>query len=227
MKKTLLIMGMALIGGHLPANILVNADFSNGFTGWEAYGNFVQGGAVINSGWGIADAPVVNNNDGSASFAMNTQLPTADPFWAGSAQNVSFQQNFWTPNNNAGVTPTTDLYGQTVTFSGTVSVTEGYAPGNSAIAFIQVLDASYGAAVFESVDVLNLSGGTFSIQATVPSAPALMNIVQVGFRNSGTVSTAGEIMISNLSVTAVPEPSTYALILGVIGLAVVWKRRHR
>ena len=141
-KKTLMMTGMLLCWGTVSANILTNADFTDGFTGWEAYANFVQGGVAINSGWGIADAPVINNGNGSATFAMNTQLPTADAFWVGSSQNVSFQQNFWTPDNNAGVTPTTDLYGQTVTFSGTVTVTEAYAPGNSAIAFIQVLDGS-------------------------------------------------------------------------------------
>lgn len=225
MKKTLLTTGALLSGSLLSANILVNADFSNGFTGWEAFGNFVQGAAVINSAWGIADAPVVNNGNGSASFAMNSQLPTADPFWAGAAQNVSFQQNFWTPDNSIAVTPTTDLYGQTLTFTGSVSVTEGYAPGNSSVAFIQFLDTNFNAVVFETADVLNLAGGTFSVEAVVPMSG--LNIVQVGFRNSGTVSTAGEITFSNLSVTAVPEPSTYAAILGVIGLGLVWLRKRR
>lgn len=206
-------------------NLMVNPNFNSGgdnLAGYEAFAVFNQGAANINSGWGLADAPVTADGGGTAVFGMNTQLALADAFWTGASQEMSFQQNFWTPDNNAGVTPTTDLYDQTITFSGTVNVTEAFAGGNTSVAFIQFLDQSYNSTAFVTADVT--SSGNFSIDALAPSAGAL-NIIQVGFRNSGIEGTAGEIEVSNLSVTAIPEPSTIAFV-GLFGGAMLFIRRR-
>lgn len=220
---------VALGAAPLNANILLNSDFSQGdgnLGNYEAFASFSKGAATINSAWGLADAPVVAPGNGTAVFGMNTQLPTADSFWVGATQAMSFQQNFWTPDNNAAVSPTVDLYGQEITFSGNAVVSELYASGNSGVAFVQFLDTSYNATLFETVDISTLGvSGAFSITVTAPANG--LNIIQVGFRNSGIVATAGEMTISNLSVTAVPEPSTYALLAGLSMLGLVVARRRR
>jgi hypothetical protein len=213
----------------LSGQTIVNPDFNQGpgnLEGYEAFASFTQGGTAINSNWGLADAPVVASGDGTAVFSMNTQLATADAFWAGATQAMSFQQNFWTPDNNAGVGATVDLYGQTITFSGNAQVTETYAPGNTGLVFIQFLDQSYNSVAFVTADVSTLdASGAFSLEAVTPASG--LNIIQIGFRNSGIEGTAGQMTISNLSLTAVPEPSTYALGFGVLALGVVLLRRRR
>jgi hypothetical protein len=227
--STLLLLGLFPALGY-GQNLLPNGNFDQGATnldGWEAFANFeATDGTPLSSGWGLADAPVVAPGDGTAVFGMNDQLATDDPFWAGATQQMNFQANLWTPDNNAGVTPTVDLYGQTVTFSGNAVVTEAYAAGNTAEAFIQFLDQGYAQTFIETVDVTGLpSGGAFEVSALVPSGAAL-NIVQVGFINSGIEGTAGEMTVSNLSVTAVPEPSLMAAVAGLAGLGVVFMRRR-
>ncbi|WP_372794109.1 hypothetical protein [Pontiella sp.] len=205
-------------------NLMVNPNFNQGadnLDGYEAFAFFQQGAATINSSWALADAPVTADGGGTAVFGMNTQLALADAFWTGASQEMSFQQNFWTPDNNAGVTPTTDLYNQTLTFSGNVLVLEPYAAGNTGVAFIQFLDQSYNSTAFVTADVT--TSGAFSFDAVVPASG--LNIIQVGFRNSGIEGTAGEIAISDLSVTAIPEPSTMAFV-GLFGGALLLIRRR-
>jgi hypothetical protein len=213
----------------LSGQTIVNPDFNQGpgnLEGYEAFAVWSKGAAGFSSPWALADVPVVASGDGTAVFSMNTQLATADPFWAGATQNMSFQQNFWTPDNNAGETPTVDLYGQTITFTGNAQVTEAYAPGNTGLVFIQFLDQSFNSVAFVNVDVSTLdASGAFSLEAVAPASG--LNTIQIGFRNSGIEGTAGQMTISNLSLTAVPEPSTYALGFGVLALGVVLLRRRR
>lgn len=218
-----LIPCLGLVGQNL-----VNASFNQGtnnLQGWEAFASWSKGAAAFNSAWGLPDAPVVASGNGTAVFSMNTQLAQADPFWAGATQVMSFQQNFWTPNNNAGVPAGADLYGMSITFSGIAQVTEAYAPGNLGEVFIQFLDFGYNSTLYQALDVSSLpASGEFSITVLVPNDG--LNIVQVGFRNTGIEGTAGQMTISNLDFVAIPEPSTYALAFGLLALGfAAWRRR--
>ncbi|MCC5838692.1 MAG: PEP-CTERM sorting domain-containing protein [Opitutales bacterium] len=228
------LLKLLVVAGTLPAssligNFIVNPDFSlgpNGLDGYEAFAVWSQGATGFSSAWGLADAPVVAPGNGTAVFSMNTQLANADPFWSGATQEMTFQQNFWTPDNNAGVPSGPDLYNLELVFTGTVVVSEAYAAGNLGQAFIQFLDQSYNAVAFVSVDVTTLGpDGEFSLTALTPADG--LNIIQIGFRNSGIEGTAGQMTISNISLAVIPEPSTYALIFGFLGLAWVLYRRRR
>lgn len=207
-------------------NIMVNPNFDSGgdnLAGYEAFAVWNQpaGPAGFSSAWALADAPITADGGGTAVFSMNTQLAVADPFWAGATQEMTIQQNFWTPDNNAAVTPTTDLYGQTITFSGTALVTEAYAAGNTGQVFIQFLDQGWNAVAYVAADVSTLGpSGAFSINAVAPAGG--LNIIQVGFRNSGIEGTAGQMTVSNLSV--VPEPATIGL-FAISGIGILLMRR--
>lgn len=210
------------------AQLIVNPNFNQGpgnLAGYEAFASFQQGVSSINSPWALADAPITADGGGTAVFRMNTQLAMADPFWAGAMQVMTVQQNFWTPDNNASVTPTVNLYGQQLTFTGIARVTQPYANSNVGQAFIQFLDQNFAAVGYFPVDVSTLGPtGAFSITADTPASG--LNIIQIGFRNSGIESTAGEMTISALNLVAVPEPGSLCLIgLGAIGIGFVRRRR--
>jgi hypothetical protein len=236
MKTPLLLTVVSGLAASLACgqNLLVNPGFdmgANNLDGYEAFAAWSKGADGFSSPWGLADAPVVAPGDGTAVFAMNTQLAAADPFWSGATQAMTLQQNFWTVDNTASVPAGALNYGDTFTFSGNAAVSEAYAPGNVGLVFIQFLDKGWGATFFESIDVSTLpADGFFSLSTTIP-ADASLNIVQVGFRNSGIEGTAGEMTISNLSVTlggitVIPEPSMLSLLGGVLALAFVARRRR-
>ncbi|MGC6606467.1 MAG: PEP-CTERM sorting domain-containing protein [Lentimonas sp.] len=233
MKKHYPILLVSLaVASSASANLLTNTALTQAgdgtIAGWEAYGNFsgpdADPSAGFGSAWGVADAPVVGNGDGSATFGMNDQLPTADPFWAGADQLMVFQHNFWTPDNGNGVAAGALDYGDTFTFSGNVVVSEAYDAGNEGQVFVQFLDSNWNATYQNIVNIETLDGGDFSIDTAIP-ADASLNIVQVGFRNAGVVETAGEMTFSNLAVTIVPEPSSLGIVFGLVALASLSRRR--
>ncbi len=111
-------------------------------------------------------------------------------------------------------------------------ISEAYAAGNTGEVFIQFLDKGYSPTFLQSVDLTSLSSdGAFSLSAMIPS-DADLNIVQVGFRNSGIEGTLGEMTVSNLSVVrdeglaVIPEPSALGLLVGLCGLALAARRRR-
>ena len=207
---------------------LANPDFDQGADNLEGYGAFAvwfqpASTFIFASPYGLADAPVTADGGGTAVFGMNTQLAAEDAFFVGATQEMSFFQDLWTPDNTIAETPTVDLYGQTIVFSGFAEVTEAYAPGNVGQAFIQFIDTDWNGFIASSVDVSTLGpSGAFSLSATVPAGG--LNIVQVGFRNSGIEGTAGQMTISGLSV--VPEPGSLGLLaLGALGIGMARRRR--
>jgi hypothetical protein len=214
----------------LLGNLIVNPNFNSGVNnldGYEAFAFWSKGAASFGSNWALADAPLTANGSGTAVFGMNTQLAAADAFWIGATQVMTIQQNFWTPDNKNNVTSTLDLYNQTLTFRGIAQVTEAYAAGNSGEVFIQFLDQNFDQIGYFAQDVALLDPvGLFELTATAPAGG--LNIIQIGFRNSGIEGTAGQMTVSNLSLAAIPEPSTYAAILAaVMGLVVIGFRRRK
>lgn len=232
MKNFLIIIAVAVTGatGASAQNILVNPNFNQGannLLGYEAYAAWSKGTAYFASPWDLSDAPVVANGSGTAVFSMNTGLASRDPFWSGANQEMSFQQNFWTPDNNNNVTQTVNLYSQELTFTGFATASQAYASGNLGQVFIQFLDQDYNSVAFVATNVSTLPpSGAFELKASAPASG--LNIIQIGFRNTGTEGTAGQMTVSQLSFTAVPEPSTYALLaLGAAGLGGHIIRRRR
>jgi hypothetical protein len=94
--------------------------------------------------------------------------------------------------------------------------------------YMIVLDPNDNFATVAS-DVVPLSVGIQSVSITVPSTTIDGdNIVEFGFRVRGNIlSGTDPIGGAFASVTAVPEPSTYALIGGLLALGIVRYRRRR
>lgn len=190
-----------------------NAGFDTGagnLEDWEVYATW-QGGTIP-----YVDAPVSADGLGTAVFSVN----------ASNTGDASLQQNFWSSDNPPGVTPNFNLYGQVLTFSGNVQVTEAYSGGNVGKIGLQFLDLGYSETV-ETTYIEDISDptvdsddsdgitfnhpnpGDFSITVTAPSSG--LTIIQTVFRNtiitpSGSGGT-GQMTISNPSLVAAdPAP---------------------
>ncbi|MGC9450417.1 MAG: hypothetical protein ACP5I4_03130 [Oceanipulchritudo sp.] len=166
----------------LTGEVIRNGDFSEGLGGldeWELFASWT-GGAIP-----FADGPVSNLGNGVVRFGVN----------ATNSGEASFQQNFFTPDNSDGVSPTYNLYGQVLTLTGEVDVTEAYSGGNVGQIGVQFLTSpNYGVGAetiyISDISVVDTDGsdgtimnadGTFSITVTAPSAG--LNIIQIVFRN--------------------------------------------
>jgi hypothetical protein len=102
------------------------------------------------------------------------------------------------------------------------------APSN-ALAFIQLLDPSNGqtsSTVTVDLTAVPDSWGTYVLPFNVTAAGGLL--LHFGFLNNATNYIPSTIVYDNISLSPVPEPSTYALMLAGLGLltGAVRRRRH-
>ena len=198
------------------------------------------GGHLWGSGWGT-EALNASYAGGVVTLAPNTNT-YADNVANGGASDIAY----WTNSVDGGVTAGNDgnkfmqanyylenpgdnlgWAGQTLTFSGTVdSATLDSRYG--AVAFIKVLDvdAGYAEIAFETASIT--STGAFSLSHDVAAGNY---IGQIGFQMTGINANPdtdwGNVQISGLSATAVPEPSTYALLAGLAAFLFVAIRRRK
>ena len=98
----------------------------------------------------------------------------------------------------------------------------------SVSAFVKTLDVNGGWATVQNESVSITSAGDFSIDLDVLAGAY---VAQIGFvmngLNANEATDWGNVQISNLSASAVPEPSTYALIAGFAAFVFVAIRRRK
>ena len=228
MKKLLLISTSVISMALTSFAVTVDTSESAAWQGWmnvfdNAGGS--AGGYQWGSGWGVAD---LNSSyaGGTLTLSPNTNAYNADDaYWSDGAGdgNKWMEANYYleNPGDNLG------WAGQTLTFSGNVDVATLDSRYN-AVAFIKVLDvaAGYATTVFETASIT--STGAFSLTYDVAEGNY---IGQVGFQMTGLNANPstdwGSVQISGLSATAVPEPSTYALIAGFAAFLFVAIRRRK
>jgi len=202
MKKTLMMCTLMAAAVTAQANLLVNADFAA--TPPETNWSMFLGAPVF------APAAVTDYVSFSGSVATfsgnNTGLET------------NFYQGFGGDELNAALPA-----GVTYTFSADISniVLES---GATAVAFVKAFGPGY-AWIGGEFQNPALSEGTNTITFTTTGTGD--NIYQVGWYIVGAAG-GSSMQITNPSLTVVPEPATYALVLGGLGLAVVmWRRRKQ
>lgn len=141
----------------------------------------------------------------SVSSGVATLAPTA-------ATETNFYQSFLDAQGDA-------LAPGTYEFSSDISnITTD---GSDVVFFVKVFDAGWG---FQGGEFQNPAAveGTNTLSFTVDGS---FPIYQVGWYITG--STTGGMDITNPSLTLVPEPSTYAAILGLLAIGfVAWRRRR-
>ena len=202
-----------------------------------------QGGFIFGSGWGVSDlkTTVLTSNNGTM---IGDQLRLQPNFntYAESLTGTNGDRLFWTNSTDGGATAGPNgnkwmvarTYVETASISLTNYTLEGIVNSNdlnttlySAQAFIDVLDPNAGYATVLSQSTPLPSTGSFSVNADLTAYQG--KILQVGFMMSGlNANPANEASFGGVTVSVVPEPSTYALLmLGAAGLAYRSVRRRR
>lgn len=214
---------LALAGSALSSQAQVDVTVDPGAS-WQGYMNVFElpsnGGAyVFGSPWGTGD--LVANFSGPVLTLSPNTIDDPNPFWytpsggPGAAGNKIMEANMYVQNDGGWA-------GQTVSFSGTV-LANSFTSAHSTVAFIRDF-----APDFSSFNVTSIAlggPGDFTISLATINDPA--RHVQYGFTTTGVnvwVTDVGS--FGNLQVTAIPEPSTFAVAgLGLAALLVLRRRR--
>lgn len=211
----------ALLGAAVSANaVTVGVDPS---APWQGFMNVLNlpadGGAYqFGSGWGTADlcatfsGPILTLTPNT----INPPTGLADAYWykPDGSGNKTMDANMYIEP------PAGTLSGQSVTFTGNVLANTLVSPYTS-VAFIKDFAPDYSS--FNTITA-TLVGGVFSINLATVSDP--LRHVQYGFETIGPDVWITDVAADgSVTITAVPEPATFALV--ALGSAALLIRRRR
>ncbi|NDV63237.1 hypothetical protein G0Q06_12295 [Puniceicoccales bacterium CK1056] len=209
-KKFFRIQSDPIDRGPIP-NGLIQDPFDTGsptMTDWLGKAVFTQGATVEEGPYNTTEAPFAVIDSNSATFGINDLKNDGDAFWDGGTAEVSVYQSFPTPENTDGVRPFVNLRGRTIIFRGGVTISEAYDSGNLGEVFIEFIGTNHEVVGYKSFDISQdnpatgdydngfmnaTTDGKFSFFAYVPESD--LNYINVGFRNTGTIDSAGEMSI--------------------------------
>jgi PEP-CTERM motif len=232
------------------AAILLVAAGSASAGNWVGYMNVfnnsagAQGSYIFGSAWGVPElkTTITNSNVGTIAGDQLVLEPNYNVY-TDSLTATDADRAFWTNSTDGGVTAgpagnkwmdastfeeTASLAVPSYTLSGTVTANTLNTGLYTAIAFIKVLDPLAGYATLLNDSVTLPASGPFIVTSNLSLYQG--KLLQVGFSmnglNANPVNAASNGSVS-VAITAVPEPSTFALLaIGSCG-AVALRRRVR
>lgn len=217
--------------------------------GWVGYMNVFNnnagsaGGYIFGSGWGLPDLKTTVSVSNAGTY-LGDQLILEPNFntYANSLGGNDGDRAFWTNSTNDGVTAgssgnkfmeantfveTSSISTNSASFSGSID-SYTLAGGYTAAAFIKVLNPAngYSLDVFQTWDLA--SGSTFNLSADLTAHQG--KILQLGFMVSGLNANPAGPGLGSAIVTvasAIPEPSSYAMVSGLVACGAALGRRRR
>ena len=216
--------------------VSIDASSTGNWSGYMAWfdknADGTAGGYAGGSGWGAADLDVTHSGN-SGTFGPNTNTyadnigssdPNAVAYWTDGADGNKFMEATY---KLEAIDDNTAWNGQTLTFAGTI---DGYTLDSrySTVAFIKTLDNTSWATV-QNEEIAISSTGDFSVSLDVNTGGQYVAQIGLTMRgiNANPSTDWGNISFSNLTASAVPEPSTYALIAGLAAFVFVAIRRRK
>lgn len=117
--------------------------------------------------------------------------------------------------------------GNTWTFSFDARLSDLASP-STAQAFVKTLDpkSGYATTSYAILDMTQISSSWRTYSIELPISVGEGQLLQFGFSATATKYNPSGVLYDNISMTAVPEPATYALMLGGLGLLVAFSRRR-
>jgi hypothetical protein len=220
------------------AILLVNAGSASagswiGYMNWFENASGSQGGYLSGSGWGVSDLKTTISSSNAGTIIgdqlvlqpnFNTYADNpGDPYWRDNG-GAGPAGNKWMNANTFEETPSIAV--PNYTLSGNVTANTLNTGLYTARAFIKVLDPNNGYATVLNDSVTLPASGPFVVTSNLSLYQGLL--LQVGFSMDGLhANPADAASFGSVSVSIVPEPSTYALLaIGSCG-AVALRRRVR
>jgi hypothetical protein len=242
MLKKLSLAGLLSVAGLFSNSALAD--------GWQGYMNVFSTGSgtggsgfIFGSSWGLSDMRTTIEND-AAGTIIGDQLRLEPNYntYADSLAGSPPDRAYWTNSSDGGATPgplgnkfmeantfseTASIVAPSVNFSGTVD-SYTLASNYAAVAFIKVLNQNngYSTDVFETFNLD--SGAQFSLNADLSNHAG--KILQLGYAVYGTNANPANTVANGsvlVTVTAIPEPSSFALIGAGAALFAASSRRRR
>jgi hypothetical protein len=207
---------------------LLNGDFSNGLTNWNP-----QGDASISSGAAFLTTAINDGSDDTSNFNVSG----TSPLNANVALGLEESTGLAIGGADLGIDPAFEGSGLSQTFSLPAGLYQLSFSYNFFTNEVTAFDHAY---VGVNGTVYSFADSSDAIIASTPyiTETGLQNFVQV-FTSTGTVTLSlgvadiasfdltSAVLIDGITLTAIPEPSTYAALVGSLALGFVALRRRR
>ena len=249
MKKLLLLASaIGLVAGPLAAQLNYVVDST---AAWAAYVNVFNVSDDSYAGFGFPEGtPSTMSANFNGTGDVLTLSPNSRIYDQEIANAAWIDQGTLLPNwyieanyyqERVGSDANTQLVEFTYTVTSNTLITDTSDPliqkGYSAVSFIKVLDGFQSWATYQSV-FGPMTVGTHTISLTVNDSGLSVGgtiVVQVGFGVTGDIQPTQDpntfepnpILSTGVNLTAVPEPSTFALLGGLLALGFVIYRRRK